>query len=593
MSLEAPNERETKRAHVSSQDSGITAGGSVVQQGYNVAGRDLLQLNIEVHESAVFARVPYRKAIQGLLNFHNRTFVGRANELETLVRWIGEPVGGYRLVEASPGMGKTALLAQVVSMGDHDEWPSELVPDVVCFFIREEGARNTPQEFLLALNSQLLDLLGLPGAVPDELTKQRAQLVELWSAAVGRACAERPLLLVVDGLDEQAVGVPCIADLLPDVTGPFVHVLVASRTSPPPRSQVGWEHILQEAATTRLGALDLHDIVELLEVHHVSVKLATATAARIIEITRGEPLFARFVCEDLARDGEAALAALERDPPVRVQDYFARQLAQLQARATGQLDRDALGVLLAAAGPMTPAELAGVLGVREWQLERALQPIRRFLLDGQQLELMHQEFHRTATAWYDNIELDAYRERLVTWCRGFAAAAWPANTPDYVLEHIAKHLRAAEDHPDLFHLLTRRWMHLKLSRTRSHWSFVQDVLLAIEVASSEQPPNLVEQLRASLVYVTLRSMAAEVPPEVIAALAATGDLQRAHAHTALIRSGASALALERLLVALVDAGEADQALSIAQAINNAAQRAEMFTEVASALIDAGGVSGAV
>jgi hypothetical protein len=54
-------------------------------------------------------------------------------------------------------------------------------------------------------------------------------------------------------------------------------------------------------------------------------------------MTRGEPLFARFVAEDLARDGERALGRLERTAPTRVQAYFEQQLRQLRERAEGEL----------------------------------------------------------------------------------------------------------------------------------------------------------------------------------------------------------------------------------------------------------------
>jgi len=38
-------------------------------------------------------------------------------------------------------------------------------------------------------------------------------------------------------------------------------------------------------------------------------------APRVLDATQGQPLFARFVSQDVAAQGEAVLAQLEADPP--------------------------------------------------------------------------------------------------------------------------------------------------------------------------------------------------------------------------------------------------------------------------------------
>ena len=118
-------------------------------------------------------------------------------------------------------------------------------------------------------------------------------------------------------------------------------------------------------------------------------------------------------------------------------------------------------------------------------------------------------------------ERQAYRRRLLAWCRR-AATARPEEIPGYVLSYYAAHLRDAGDYEALYRLIGRDWMDAKAAQTHSHWAFVQDVLLMIEAAGGEEPPNLVEMLRGLLIHATLISMASSVPPQALGVLAQGG-----------------------------------------------------------------------
>ena len=39
-------------------------------------------------------------------------------------------------------------------------------------------------------------------------------------------------------------------------------------------------------------------------------------------LTAGEPLFARVICEEVAREGASALDVLKHHPPCDAEDYF-------------------------------------------------------------------------------------------------------------------------------------------------------------------------------------------------------------------------------------------------------------------------------
>jgi hypothetical protein len=564
-------------------EAGVVAGRDVYLQGRYVAGRDL---HINVDDS--YPRLAYRQEIAPLVSFLTQVFVGREHELRRLSEFAAQPPPSYLLIEAPPGFGKSALVAQLLHRYEgkreqgHPSW------NLVYFFIREEGRRHSPEAFCTAVNSQLLDLLGDAGGVPSDLERQRGQLLHLWTRAVEAARADRPLLLVVDGLDEMAHSEVTIAQLLPARLGPFVHVVVTSRPSPEPLAQVALEHPLRQAQVLRLRSLTLNDIEALLARRGGATGPTSGLAQRLLEITRGEPLLARFVSQDVVVGGEPVLAGLERNRPTGIKDYFHKQLEQLEARAKEDIAWDVLGLLLVAHGAMTTKEASAVLKAPLRRVRSAIAPLQRFLLGPEQLELMHLELRAVLAEQFGPAESQAYRDRLLAWCRGFAEAGWPDEIPDYVLEHYAAHLREVGDSESLYRLIGRRWMQLKAARSRSHRAFAQDVLFAIEAADAEDPPNLVQNIRASLIYATLGSVATNVDPKVLVALAQVGDPARAEGYASL--SGASNRCNTYVQIAGVLVGQRehdalallDRALATAQVVEDDLGRARALANVSAA-----------
>src|SRR3990170_1919226 len=330
----------------------------------------------------LYPRLDYWGQIADLIKFYTEKFVGREEELQRVCAFAAQEEPGYLLIEAPPGYGKSAFLAKLINDHANGEWPGGTSPILLYFFIRQEGERNTVRYFLQALNSQLLDLLGQPGGVPPELGSLSPQFSQLWRQAQASASPQRPLLLV-DGLGEMAPESASLASHLPGDLKPYVHVVVASRPNPRPLEQVPLEHPFKQA-----GVLSLHKFTQA-EVQALLTDTTTILAPRILELTGGEPLFVRFVCQDIVRDGEPALARLEQHPPAGVEDYFDVQLRQLRQLASGKEVRDILGLLTVCLGVMTLEEIAGALDLTLWDAPEIIKPIQRFLLGEERLELMH------------------------------------------------------------------------------------------------------------------------------------------------------------------------------------------------------------
>ncbi len=205
-------------------------------------------------------------------------------------------------------------------------------PTLIAFFVRDPGWRK-PDEYLASINSQLLEALGRRGGTPGDLLSLRAQFSELWTDAVAAASAEAPLLLIVDALDEMARGETTIADLLPSILTEHAGVIVSSRPRPNPRDLVQERHPLRSAPVLRLTTFDQRAVTALLRGMAVPAELAQRVALRIHSLTRGEPLFAHAVAEDVAAHGEGALETLEQEPPAGAREYFLSQLKAIDQAA--------------------------------------------------------------------------------------------------------------------------------------------------------------------------------------------------------------------------------------------------------------------
>ena len=61
-------------------------------------------------------RADYLRDIDALLAFFRERYVGRERELGRIDSFLGRSAGGYLLVEAPGGFGKSVLLGQLVDL---------------------------------------------------------------------------------------------------------------------------------------------------------------------------------------------------------------------------------------------------------------------------------------------------------------------------------------------------------------------------------------------------------------------------------------------------------------------------------------------
>ncbi|GAA5009379.1 trypsin-like peptidase domain-containing protein [Actinopolymorpha pittospori] len=317
---------------------------------------------------------------------------GRDDELAA-INTFATSTEGYRWLVGGAFAGKTALMYHAVTA----TLPSEV--DVVSYFLRRVASDGQSSNFLAAVIPQLAALCpAVELAGYDEHTYRL-----LWERAVQRAHdTGRHLLLVVDGLDEdlRPRDMPSVASLLPDLvagsdpSAGHAHVHVTSRPHPE----------LPADLADNAG----HPL------HH--------TAPVILS---GSPGW------EERRD----LGAAEVD----------------RLATEGGLVRETLGLLAAAAGPLSPADLADLLaptlrdGTDAWDVDqllvdragRSIEPVGT--ADRSRYQFAHGTLLEQARS-HKLLAKPAYRERVHAWADTWQQAGWPdpnqdgTGTPRYLLD---------------------------------------------------------------------------------------------------------------------------------------------------------------
>lgn len=313
----------------------------------------------------------------------------RDEELRELAAFCtaAETPSSYRWVRAEAWSGKSALMS----------WFALNPPDgvkIVSFFVTARLAnQNDRAAFVDNVMQQLLDLLNedLPALMTDA-TRETHLTGLIDDAAEHCQTRGERLVLLVDGLDEdRGAEEHSIAGMLPASPLAGMRVIVAGRPNPPIPSDVAPSHPLRNPA--------------------VVVALARSRHA-----------------ETAREQMERELKALYRGAPV---------------------ERDLLGLITAAGGGLSAADLAELTGESSWDVEDLLATVagRSFTRRETQRHpvylLGHEELQVAARGMFGQARLGGYRDRIHRWAGGYRERCWPQATPEYLLQGYFNMLAAA------------------------------------------------------------------------------------------------------------------------------------------------------
>lgn len=395
---------------------------------------------------------------------------GRQEHLGRLPELI-RSAKGYLSLVAPPWAGKSAFLATFVTTYEADDM------DFIAYFVRWGHGTDNAAHFRKVMIEQLSQhARGTPSDATDEAT-----LLTLYKEASQKSVAlGRHLLLVIDGLDEDAGECrrrQSIASLLPPQPYPGLRVLVSRRWHPPLPGDVRQDHPLRHAE----------------------------------QIPRFRPSPEAGVLRQTANDD---LAALFEDTRGWVRDFLG-----YLTLADGGLSVTELDDLLQYCGHTTELMPA--------DLERLLHSVAGRVFGPEDLEpdtlvLAHKELYAATEKGLGPRKLAELTRHLHTWADRHRAAGWPDSTPAYLLHHYPELLWEGDDldRCRAFALDHRRLLCLA-NRGGT------DVALASldRVMRALPTPTVLASAAASRALLDTRSR--PVPREVLRALVVVGDLTRA------------------------------------------------------------------
>ncbi|MEQ0560986.1 hypothetical protein ABJI51_18025 [Amycolatopsis sp. NEAU-NG30] len=468
---------------------------------------------------------------------------GRDEELAELDAFCTAPetAGTYRWVRAAAWTGKSALLSSFV-----------LAPPpgvrVVSFFVTARlSSQNDRVAFTDNVLEQLLTILDQePPRLLGESTRESHLLRLLAQAA--EACRERGehLVLVVDGLDEDR-GVTTdpdghsIAGLLPAEPPAGLRVLVAGRPNPPVPGDVPSGHPLRDPTIVRTLAASPHAIAIRHEMERDLKRLLGGTVA----------------------------------------------------------EQDLLGLLTAAGGGLTAADLAELTGWSLFEVDDHLRTVAgRSFADrsahyapttGPRVYLLgHEELQVAARDVLGLTRLAGYRDRLHTWADEHRRRGWPTSTSEYLLRGYHNLLREQADLPRLVALGTdpaRQDRLLDISGGDT--AALTEIATTMDLVAAADEPDLETLVRLAVHRDGLRDRNRAVPTELPAGWTLVGRHSRA---TNLALSMADkddrGEALLAIAAAAAEIGEQDHttdALAAAESIACAAPDDFLLSEVAEAV----------
>ena len=416
---------------------------------------------------AAITRPDYFSVQARIIEEHSKAFVGRISAEQALQQFMESRRRGYFVLRGGPGQGKTAFSCHLIKKHHY-----------VHHLVSRTGGRTDPRLILRSLVSQLLSVAERTLPIPEsiaELTKLFEELLFELSTKGTRT------VIVIDALDElppeAAENPPYLAmESLPD----GVFFVVTARSG-------AWLDRLRAVQfgipcqVYDLEPLNLDEMTQILRAR--KPEMTAAEAERIAEASQGNPLYLRAVIDQLEIDSKYDLHSL----PPTIEGFFLNSI-----RALGAEDavlHEALGLLSVARAPLSLAELAGITGKGQREIdERGIQPVAQFLIEIEGCyTFYHARFHEfvTRTLLYEDEVRKAHRE-MADWLQR------PANRNDgYRWSSLAHHLFESGDCEGLLSAIDEAFLVEKVQQLG--YAVLEDVELCTRCLLAKGDPALIDR----------------------------------------------------------------------------------------------------
>ncbi|TEU19312.1 MAG: TIR domain-containing protein [Anaerolineales bacterium] len=343
-------------------------------------------------------------------------FVGRQFVFDALDTFLAEEPYGYFVIRGDPGIGKTALMGQLVKTRK----------PVHHFNVVQQNIR-TPEQFLANVCAQLIARYKLTDwTIPDEPMQDSTFLVQCLDAAAADP-ANRPLILALDALDEadwRLLPPRVNVHYLPPVLPKGVYIITSTR----PDKKVPLEVVRRR---------DL-DIEQDSEGNLLDIRIHLETYARrsgmqtwldewgidaetfVIELlhkSQGNFMYLFYVLPaiEAGRMGRGGVGEL----PEGLQAYYRSHWAQMKEEIGGTFEETherVICVLAVMTEPVSLDEVAGWTKLQRREVRRIIKAWEQFLLEDMvNGERLYQVYHTSFAEFLrEQVDLRDYSELVAS-----------------------------------------------------------------------------------------------------------------------------------------------------------------------------------
>ena len=372
------------------------------------------------------------------------TFKGRIKERETIRQFVETKNKGYFSIQGNPGIGKSALIAQVYIDLTHKEanLPIQLVP----YFIRR-GTAQADSLFLINYLIKNTDHYFVEGRNIKAEGKTnwdlQQQLFNKWRA-YGESEPKNKLVFLIDGLDEGIENE--ILRYLPRENFNQVLVIYGSRPGGHKELESFWSELpVEHHSSILLSGLSKNDIRALL--YEVANKYEIEKDSEWIAIvekrSEGNPLYLKLLCNAI-ENGSIHI----NDPkalPKEIDEYYKTILNRYANNINdGDAFLSSLYIFAAAVDYLTPIHLSAILQLSEAQTLRVESTLKEVLYENPLTEdvLDYQLFHESFREYLVKTKATAIKQaetKILDYCSKWneLAGTWEQR---YTLQHYVKHL---------------------------------------------------------------------------------------------------------------------------------------------------------
>jgi hypothetical protein len=408
-----------------------------------------------------------------------RVFGGRRDALDRVCQFAENPAGGYLVITAPPGFGKTAFSVNLVNR-DPKFFSYHFF---TAMYSADEGEDVRSEKFFLQnVIQQMAAWHGMNEQLPQSLNELRARYQQLLDKPLDSSRA-----LIVDALDEATWNLaPYFRRPLPDQ----VHLILTVR-------DVGQDwaaqyelppHQTTPLALSGLSAEDVRDVLRASGPQTTAFGEDPKLLEALIKVAAHptnpgwgvDPLYLRFLVGDIA-SGLVTAANLSSQPR-GLTAHLDKWWQEIRQTARDQPARDLLGTVTAALGPIRREDIEAINPTLQddWTNDlftTVLGGMRRAIVGNDSIgyAMAHP---RLREYMLKAIKIQTYQQKLLTYCDG-----WQQRNSKYAMAWYAQHLKASGRLADLYRVVVdHRFQDAQSKTFGGIQASLSDLRLAIDCA---------------------------------------------------------------------------------------------------------------